>query len=66
MNDKLLHDTIAALLRALARIAVDVSGSKAGAESLIADLLRGKANAAAESFLSEGAAMIRVRQLLAA
>ena len=65
MNELLIRDTMATLDRALARIAVSVTGSHAGAEAIITALDRGEATAATRAFLAEGAALIRARLLLA-
>ena len=54
MNELLIRDTMATLDRALARIAVSVTGSHAGAEAIITALDRGEATAATRAFLAEG------------
>ena len=64
MDDQLIRDTMAALDRALAGIAVKVAGGAAGLETLMAALGRGETTAATAAFLSEGAALMRARLLL--
>ena len=65
MNDTLVRDTVAALDRALARIAIEVTGGQADAEALVRALGRGETTTATRAFLAEGAALIRARLLLA-
>ena len=65
MSDMVIRDTVAALDRALARIALDVCGNHAGAETLLAALGRGETSPATKAFLSQAAALIRARLLLA-
>jgi len=65
MTDALIRDTVVALDQALARIAVDVSGSQRGAAALLTALARGEATAETAAFLTEGAALLRARRLLA-
>ncbi len=65
MDDRLLHDTVAALDRALARIAVSVAGNPQRAEELLCSVSRGEQHQFAGAFLSEAAALMRARLLLA-
>jgi hypothetical protein len=65
VDDILIADTAAALDRALARIAIDVAGSPQRAEALLACVGRGERDEFAAAFLSQGAAMMRARLLLA-
>lgn len=64
MNDLTIRDTVAALDRALARIALDVTGNLDEAAALLLALDEGESTAATKAFLSQGAAMIRARLLL--
>ena len=64
MDDQLIRDTLAALDRALAGIAVKVAGGAQGVDRLMAALGRGETTPATAAFLSEGAAFMRARLLL--
>ena len=66
MSDLPIRDTLLCLDRALARIALTVSGSRSEAEVLMASLGRGEATAATRAFLAEAAALLRARLLLTA
>ncbi len=65
VDDKLIADTAAALDRALAAIAIGVAGTRERAEALLAAVGSGENNEFAAAFLSQGAAMMRARLLLA-
>jgi hypothetical protein len=65
VDDTLIADTAAALDRALARIAVAVAGTPQRAEALLTSVCRGESDEFAAAFLSQGAAMMRARLLLA-
>ncbi len=65
MTDTLIADTAAALDRALARIAISVAGTPQRAEMLLASVGKGDSDEFAAAFLSQGAAMMRARLLLA-
>ena len=65
-DEAIIRETADDLDRALARVAVEVSGGVAGADALVAELRRGETTPAVKAFLFRGAAMIRVREQLAA
>ena len=65
LDDIIIREIADDLDRALARVAVELSGSMAGADALVAELRRGETTPAVRAFLSRGAAMIRVREQLA-
>jgi len=61
----MIAETVAALDRALARIAVSVAGTPQRADALLTSVGRGESDEFAASFLAQGAAMMRARRLLA-
>jgi len=65
MPEMTIRETVAALDRALARIALEASGGTGGAHALLAALDCGETTPATKVFLSQGAALIRARLLLA-
>jgi hypothetical protein len=65
VDDTLIADTTAALDRALARIAVRVAGNSQRAAELLNEVGRGGSDAFTGAFLSEAAALLRARLLLA-
>lgn len=65
MDDLLINETAAALDRALAQIAMNVAGNRQGADELLASVGKGERSASASAFMSEAAAMMRARVLLA-
>jgi hypothetical protein len=64
MDDQIICETLAALDRALAKIALAVAGTPAKAADVIDSLGRGEMTPATRAFLSEGAALVRARRLL--
>jgi len=64
MTDLTIRETVAALDRALARIARDVTGNLEEAAALLVALDEGETTQATKAFLSQGAALIRARLLL--
>jgi len=64
MTDPTIGETIAAIDRALAGIAIRVAGGHAGVEPLMTALARGEQTPAAREFLAESAALLRARLLL--
>lgn len=65
MDDKLIAETADALDRALARIAIAVAGTRERAEQLMTSVSKGERDEFTGAFLSQGAAMMRARLLLA-
>lgn len=65
MDDTTTRETLAALDKALARIALSVAGTSGEAAAVLDSLGRGELTPASSAFLSEAAALMRARVLLA-
>ena len=65
MTHLLIHDTVGALDRALARIAIGIAGTRHGAQNLLQAVSQGEHSAVTSAFLTEAAALLRARRLLA-
>jgi hypothetical protein len=61
----MIQDTAAALDRAMARIAVSVAGTPERATELLANVGKGEQDRFAGAFMSQAAALMRARLLLA-
>jgi hypothetical protein len=65
VDDLPITATVAALDQALARIAVELVGSQLRATELLSKVGRGETDAFTAAFLSQAAALLRARLLLA-
>lgn len=65
MEDVLIADTVTAIDRALASIAIRVAGTAAQAQDLLVAVSLGERSQVASAFLTEAAALMRARILLA-
>ena len=65
MEDNLIRDTVAAIDKALARIAIRVAGSGPSAQDLLMAVSDGESSTMTSAFLTEAAALMRARLLLA-
>ena len=65
MEDVIIRDTVTAIDRALASIAIRVAGTAAQAQELLLAVSLGERSQIASMFLTEAAALMRARILLA-